>query len=193
MKRSTIPRKVLRGIIKVFIVTKLFPKKCFSPFRFNFTKMNVASTSSQKYDFCKEDFSNLEDLKNHIISLHIEIISGISKDSACNLENSTEKVQIQAENGQHSKMFQCEFCGKSYLFKPNLKKHINNKHKGIKYKCEHCDKTFKDKQELNLHRDNTHEGKKYKCSKCEKYRVSKIKSVKKKWLYLLKETLSTQH
>ena len=39
---------------------------------------DVVGTSSHKCDFCKEEFSTLDELKDHIFSQHMDTIRGIS-------------------------------------------------------------------------------------------------------------------
>ena len=53
--------------------------------------------SSHKCDFCKEHFPKLEGLKKHIVSQHLDIISGTSKV----IENASEEVQKEESSNKH--------------------------------------------------------------------------------------------
>ncbi len=66
----------------------------------------------------------------------------------------------------------CEKCGKSYLSRFSLRKHIKTIHLGeYKYRCEKCDRNFISITDYNLHQQSPyHLGlKKFKCRKCSRY------------------------
>ena len=47
-----------------------------------------------------------------------------------------------------------------------LTKHIQSKHKGIKYACNHCDKQYTLQSSLTTHIQSVHEGIRYTCDQC---------------------------
>lgn len=58
------------------------------------------------------------------------------------------------------KEFPCSYenCDRIYLFKRNLKKHIQISHLGKRFKCEVCNSEFASNQKLNQHKQNFHQG-----------------------------------
>ena len=66
-------------------------------------------------------------------------------------------------------MKKCDICNKLFSNKSNLRKHIKNIHKKIKFKCEICDKEFSQKDNLLSHKRNIHsKSVEFECTVCEK-------------------------
>ena len=74
---------------------------------------DVASTSSHRCDFCIEEFSRLDELKDHIFSQHLDTIRGISPKVS---ENVSRKVHKE----KSSKEIQCEPCDMKFDSKSKL-------------------------------------------------------------------------
>ena len=65
--------------------------------------------------------------------------------------------------------FKCESCGKTFLSKAHLNRHISFVHQvGKKFICESCGNSFACKAYLNIHINRVHLKKKeHKCSICK--------------------------
>lgn len=72
--------------------------------------------------------------------------------------NQTQKATETIKLEQSNKHPECEFCGRSFSFKSNLRFHQRHVH-GFKrqYSCDYCDKTFEYRKQLIVHR-TTHSG-----------------------------------
>ena len=56
----------------------------------------------------------------------------------------------------------CNYCGKPFAEKGDLRRHIQSVHEGVKYACNQCDKQLSDQSKL------TRQGVKYACKQCDK-------------------------
>ena len=54
-------------------------------------------------------------------------------------------------------------CNYQAILQGNLTKHLQLKHKGVKYACNQCDKKFMQQITLTRHIHSIHEGVKYPC------------------------------
>ena len=105
-----------------------------------------------------------EDIKKEFYK--IEII----KEEICN-----ESLPIkEIANTQLEKRFKCELCGTAFTQLGNLKRHIDNKHKGKpkSHVCQFCTKAFFESSDLKTHVSNVHglrssKKKELKCSNCD--------------------------
>ena len=78
------------------------------------------------------------------------------------------------KSGHNEKQtFRCEMCGKSFINRQKLAKHIGAVHNRKKpFKCDICDYGCSQKSEMIMHITSVHEGKKpFKCDICD-YRCS---------------------
>lgn len=66
-------------------------------------------------------------------------------------------------------VFECMQCGKTFIHRDGMKKHVENKHMqlGKRYECPLCLKTFGVQKELQRHRRNHSLKKTFKCPKCQ--------------------------
>ena len=66
-------------------------------------------------------------------------------------------------------VFCCQYCGKDFLQKHNLTRHINNTHEydGQIFQCDECEKKFKRKEHLKRHQQSIHEGMVFRCHQCD--------------------------
>ena len=95
-------------------------------------------------------------------------VGGIHKESdldPSNLEIMDSKIEER----------KCQFCGKVFSSKGNLKEHLKHVHEGIKaYKCYVCHKTFSQNGNLKSHISSVHDGiHTHKCEMCKKTFSSK--------------------
>ena len=107
-------------------------------------------------------------------------------------------VEVIGDKESTKKSFACEFCGKHFVQKSNMKAHIASAHLNVKFKCDQCEyetgqkvslrrhqlamhygytlqcdeegcnKTFRWEADLRRHKDSKHYGIKFKCDLCEK-------------------------
>ena len=86
------------------------------------------------------------------------------------------KFDIKENQKDQGSNFQCDFCGKSFSRKANLKSHRESKHefkidsKAKRVQCDLCNKTFKSKDNLKRHNETVHLNirKFHTCELCEK-------------------------
>lgn len=75
---------------------------------------------------------------------------------SCKNNRKFDIKENQKDQGRH---FQCDFCGKSFSRKANLKSHRESKHefkidsKAKRVQCDLCNKTFKSKDNLKRHNE----------------------------------------
>ena len=60
----------------------------------------------------------------------------------------------------NASIFQLQHCSR------NLKVHVENKHKGVRYSCSQCKYLATQAGDLKRHVENKHEGVRYPCSQC---------------------------
>ena len=90
--------------------------------------------------FCGKQFPNLSRLRDHLVSIHLDVCS-----------------------------VQCELCGKVFRNKGNLSKHKGRFHDQKRYNCSQCLATFKSSSGLKKHEITIHIGERnYKCEYCSK-------------------------
>ena len=72
------------------------------------------------------------------------------------------KEEIGIENGP----VKCEHCNVICSHLGNLKRHIKNKHDGIKFYCSECDYKATQKTDIKRHKEYKHEGIRVTCDEC---------------------------
>ena len=74
------------------------------------------------------------------------------------------------ESLHQMKIFSCEKCNKTFKWKSNLDRHIDNIHmESERSDCQECDKTFTQNYSLKRHVESEHRGmKKFTCDICGK-------------------------
>ena len=73
--------------------------------------------------------------------------------------------------------FKCDQCDVFVKNEQNLKRHIQNKHEGIKYSCDQCDYKATQSTDIKRHKQYKHEGIKIACEECE-YQATTTGSLK---------------
>lgn len=137
-------------------------------------------------DFCKQSFSNVALLREHIKSSHMKAF----------YEDHEKSVAVAQKTIIPTLNFKCGYCNETFEKDYDLKIHIlqcdsakpvgmlkenaaNEKHEKInvtknsenstkEHQCMKCGKTFNNTRHLKCHIKNVHEGYKYKCNNCEK-------------------------
>ena len=90
----------------------------------------------------------------------------------------------------NKKVFSCEYCGKGFSVKCNLKSHILTVHDGVaKFKCDKCDYNATQKISLVRHQKSMHGGSVYPCSYCQEAGITK----NFKWEVDLKRHIESRH
>ena len=64
-------------------------------------------------------------------------------------------------------MLNCDQCEGQFTNIRNLNRHVQSKHKGVKYACNQCDHEATQPQNLKIHIKSQHEGVKFTCNQCE--------------------------
>ena len=125
-------------------------------------------------NICIIDFSEKEQLKNHIGSDHIGSNEPIC-DSCCKAfglpEEFDKDIPLPLPVFVQEEKYKCDTCGKCFCAPQKLRLHIKAIHLGIKdFKCETCGKTFAQAGNLRRHVSLVHEGvKAHKCEICSKH------------------------
>ena len=71
------------------------------------------------------------------------------------------RKKSRLEMHEKTTTFSCEICGKNFINKANLAKHIGAVHEGKKpFKCDICDYRSSQKSHMNTYVESVHEGKK---------------------------------
>ena len=66
------------------------------------------------------------------------------------------KKNLKSSNRFKRGHFVCPECNVSFTFAHNLKRHIKNKHQGLKYRCQECPKAYTTERCLKLHVGQSH-------------------------------------
>ena len=137
-------------------------------------------------DFCKQNFSNVALLREHIKSTHMKAF----------YEEYEKSVAVAQKTIIPTLNYKCGYCSEAFEMDYDLKTHIlrcdsaktvgmlkenaaNEKYEKInvtknsenstkEQHCMKCDKTFNNTWHLKCHIKNVHEGYKHKCNNCEK-------------------------
>jgi KRAB domain-containing zinc finger protein len=101
---------------------------------------------------CNKLFSNKNNLKTHISSIHNKNLPFFCPYSNCS-KKYPNKTKLEAHIRTHKgiKPFQCEKCGKKFNENGNLKSHLNKHDENIKFKCSFCEKSYKSNNHLKEH------------------------------------------
>ena len=65
------------------------------------------------------------------------------------------------------KLPKCPECNKKFSSFPNMSRHFESKHKGIKFKCNLCSRQFTTQDALAIHTKSIHFGVKFPCNQCD--------------------------
>ena len=94
------------------------------------------------------------------------------------LKVSNIKIKKEAiEVSEKQKRFDCDKCGKSFCNLPNLQRHDDGVHLGVKFNCDRCEQTFSQKSNLKNHIDSVHERYRYQCKVCSFNHTKKSKII----------------
>jgi len=106
---------------------------------------------------CNKLFSNKNNLKTHVSSIHNKNLPFKCPYSNCSKKypNNT-KLQTHIRTHKGIKPFICEICGKRFNENGNLKSHLNKHEENKKFKCSFCEKSYKSSGHLKEHIDIIH-------------------------------------
>ncbi|CAL4065787.1 unnamed protein product, partial [Meganyctiphanes norvegica] len=114
---------------------------------------NPNKTESVRCVTCNMELANLEALKEH---------------------RKTQHPSSEVSNGNIKKGFECDYCGKNFNCRSNLRDHLVV-HTGEKpYPCDICGKSFSFIHNMKTHRLTHNEGRTELCPYCDKSYKSKI-------------------
>ena len=101
-------------------------------------------------DYCEEKYKSLAAYKTHLAKVH-------------------PQMKADIEQRTSMRLHQCEICSKVYSTPTDLKRHIFI-HKGLKpFNCEYCGKAFNDRDNLRCHEKRLHsEDMRLQCNHCYK-------------------------
>ena len=127
---------------------------------------NSSETNSKIFlcKICNREFRIYFHLKQHIKKVHeakenFSTQFNTKNDENIDYENSKSipsttnlKANVHSHHNTAHKNRKCEFCGKSFSSRKNLKRHIHTVHEGHKdYKCKSCYKSFSLADTLKFH------------------------------------------
>ena len=108
---------------------------------------------------CSLQFDKKYDFDLHLFSVHGEKIE-VKKETICEEKVQEPKIsEKEFSNQKVEKHLKCDVCNSVFKTKPNLKRHIQSVHEGLKFRCSFCSKTSTEKFRLRkhilaLHRNN---------------------------------------
>ncbi|XP_070580946.1 zinc finger protein 808-like isoform X2 [Ptychodera flava] len=139
----------------------------------------------QKCDMCEYTTQRIKLLKNHKIQVHTkeEDKKFICPSEGCRKRFAT-KSNLQSHMCSHNKAILCQFCGKTYTFRKDLRKHISREHdinaKRKKIYCDVCGKGYiaGNKGALRRHKMQHHLNERpFKCKYCPKAFVDQVRQI----------------
>merc|ERR1711994_510873 len=68
--------------------------------------------------------------------------------------------------------YACNQCDKKFTQQITLTRHIHSIHEGIKYPCDQCGKQYTEEAGLRKHIKSKHKRFKYTCNQCAHYRAA---------------------
>lgn len=80
----------------------------------------------------------------------------------------SERSTVNTPSDTHcTQRFKCFICGKGYLLKSELERHLGNDHRERLYGCEICNRRFVSNDTLKRHVSMKHKSALYKCRECD--------------------------
>lgn len=138
-------------------------------------------TTSVSCKVCSDDLNNLDELVDHLVSVHnvnYDKAAGTSFQEFkldkneilcpfCNEKFSFFGNVLKHINDKHfEKNFVCTYCGLYFCKEVNLRGHITNQHNVTGVQCSICGAKLSNKSKLIIHMANYHGSKLSKCSLC---------------------------
>ena len=116
--------------------------------------------STEKVDRIKT--SNNNDGTNE--DMDVKPVFGLGKnlDDMGGIVHKSIKKEIGIENGP----VKCEHCDVICSHIGNLKRHVKNKHDGVKFACNECDYRATQKTDIKRHTEYKHQGIRFTCDEC---------------------------
>lgn len=119
---------------------------------------------------CESTFDCKTDLHKHMKSVHNNM--GEYQCDQCPYQSWTKKLLNRHIVDQHeitTRQYHCQFCGKSFKRKGEVKKHERIHSSEKPFKCEYCNQQFRTKYPLSLHTAAKHGSERpYQCELCPK-------------------------
>ena len=117
----------------------------------------TTNTNQHQCHICNKIFSNRNNLKIHIQTIHHKILPFKCSYPGCNKNypnNSRYEVHMRTHLG--IKPFKCSLCDKQFNESGNLKAHYLKHETTRKFTCSFCEKAYKSKGHLKEHVDIVH-------------------------------------
>ena len=84
------------------------------------------------------------------------------------LQNSNKlNAELLVELKSHKKSKTCDQCDFKCMTNPELRRHTQIKHEGLRFNCDQCDSVHQYEQGLSNHKRSIHEGVRYSCPECD--------------------------
>lgn len=142
---------------------------------------NTCVESTVKCTKCDQDFKSVEELNEHMESMHDELVWACK---FCSDKFSRKKFLMQHVRTVHDeRKFQCSMCPKKFESAENLEIHEKSHDKKKRIPCAICNKTYSSATALRTHMElHTMTEKPFKCEKCGSafYNKHQLKSHVKK-------------
>ena len=89
-------------------------------------------------------------------------------------ENVKDDNNMIAELERIDDLWECKYCGKSFVKKNHAKSHVEIHMKNVLYSCQICNKTFRTKDSFRVHSRNAHTDETFVCTMCGKSGMSRM-------------------
>ncbi|XP_053674582.1 transcription factor grauzone-like [Anopheles nili] len=108
-------------------------------------------------EYCQKWFNGKYNLKKHIRFLHKEEGQVFSCDLCQHVSPNSRALANHKQRIHVEEKYECEYCGKRFKRRPNLREHIASHTNVPLYSCEICkNRTFNSKANYFTHRKNQH-------------------------------------
>ncbi|XP_035904952.1 zinc finger protein OZF-like [Anopheles stephensi] len=108
-------------------------------------------------EYCKKWFSGKYNLNKHIRFLHMQDGQAFPCDVCQHVSPNSRALANHKQRIHVEERFECEYCGKRFKRRPNLREHVATHTNVPLYTCEICEnRTFNSKANYFTHRKNKH-------------------------------------
>jgi KRAB domain-containing zinc finger protein len=132
-----------------------------------FLPTQYSKASGKMCPQCNETFESKTKMFEHYTFIHPEApIYHCSICGECYITLSGLNSHVFKVHERKLSAVRCNYCGKDFENKENVKDHIVLEHQDKKYHCFMCEASYLAQHSLQAHIDLVHEGKRYQCTEC---------------------------